>query len=116
MGYVASTKPRNAANTVDGLVSRVLALPPSLLWHFFDRLVGRSQIAAAGWRVRERRLSTERFPQRNDEIERLHRRGLTPGQIAQDLGMSRDAVKQVLRRRRKRWVRETGVPTHTRIR
>jgi hypothetical protein len=43
----------------------------------------------------------ERYPERNAAIRDMHARTLTPGQIAKLLGMSRDAVRQVLRRSRR---------------
>jgi hypothetical protein len=44
----------------------------------------------------------ERKPERNAIILAEHQRGLSHGQIARRVGMSRGAVCQVLRRRRKR--------------
>jgi hypothetical protein len=43
----------------------------------------------------------ERYPERNAQIRDLHARDLTPGQIGKLLGMTRDAVRQVLRRSRR---------------
>lgn len=90
------------AATTDDLLAEVLHLDDAALCDLLDTLAGSQRVEDLGWRVRERRLSPEPFEERNDEIERLHGRGLRPGQIANKLGMTRDAVKQVLRRRRKR--------------
>lgn len=45
-----------------------------------------------------RRPRGERKAERNERIRAQHARGLTPGQIAGLEGMSRDAVRKVLRR------------------
>ena len=49
-----------------------------------------------------RRERGERKRERNDRICDRHAQGSTPGQIGFDESMSRDAVRQVLRRRKKR--------------
>jgi hypothetical protein len=52
----------------------------------------------------------ERKPERNHFIVSEHQRGLTPGQIAKKIGMTRGAVRQVLRRRRKLMGTTVDVP------
>ena len=47
-----------------------------------------------------RRSRGEYFAGRNSRIVALRQRGLTPGQIAKREGMTRNAVRHVLRRRR----------------
>jgi hypothetical protein len=89
-------------DAVAAAVTVVEGMTPTQLATFLDELAGLPSVESVGWRVCERRLSGERFQARNDEIERLHQRGLKSGQIGKKLGMTRGAVKQVLRRRRQK--------------
>lgn len=68
---------------------------------FLDGLAGSQRIEDAGWRVRERRLPSERFAERNRKIRLLAKR-LSYGQIANRLGMSRANVAKICQRGRKK--------------
>ena len=79
------------------LIGAVLALPREQLWDLFDRLAGRPEVAAAGWRLAERRLSAERYPRRNAEIRRRKAEGRSYGQLARDYGLSRSRIGKIVR-------------------
>ncbi len=98
MGYVADTRPRQAPNEVDGLVKRVLRLSPAQLWRFFDMLVGRPEVTAAGFRISERRLSPRPNAARDAGWTRLHDDGLSYAEIARVYHASRNTVAKAVQR------------------
>ena len=103
MGYASDPKPRQAGKAVDTLLFRLLTLPPSELWQVFDRLAGRPEVAAAGWRVSERRLSGRPNAQRDEEWTRLHEEDrLSYGEIAYAHNTNRDTVAKAVQRFRRR--------------
>ena len=73
---------------IDCLIAAVQALDADARRQFLDGLRAAGVLSHRGG---------ERKRTRNDEIIRLHGRGLTPGQIAGILDMTRDAVRKVLR-------------------
>jgi DNA-binding NarL/FixJ family response regulator len=79
----------------------VLALDPASLGEVLDGLAGAPEVQATGFRVSERRLSQERKPERNDSIEAMRRRGMTYGEIAQRLKLSRYTVRDIIKRRQR---------------
>jgi hypothetical protein len=78
---------------LDELAGRLAALPPSQRARLVRRL---KDLGVLG-----RRPRGERFKERNDRIEARHDRGLSPGQIARQEGMTRNAVRMVLYRRKR---------------
>jgi hypothetical protein len=81
---------KTAPATIDAALATVAALTPAEQQRLIRRLKDRG--------ILERRPRRERKAERNALIRADHGRGLTPGQIAGKLGMTRDAVRQVLRR------------------
>jgi|SRR5579884_167730 len=102
MGYVADTRPRQAPNEVDGIIKRVLRLPPAQLWHFFDMLVGRPEVVRARWNISERRISPRPNAKRDAKWMQLHESGLTYSEIAHAFNTSRDTVAKAIQRFRQR--------------
>lgn len=84
-------------DTVADAIAIVAAMTADELAHFLDALAGMPRVEAAGWRVRERRLSPERFPERNRKIRLLAKR-LSYGQVAKMFGMSRSSVAKICQR------------------
>jgi hypothetical protein len=80
-------------DAVEHAVAAALALSPAEHRRFVRRLKDAGAL--------ERRPRGERLKVRNDRIQAMHDRGLTPGQIAKREGMSRGAVRMVLRRRKR---------------
>jgi hypothetical protein len=87
---------QHSADTAE-LLAIVRSLPPAALADFLDGLSGLPCVEAAGRRVCERKLSSEKFPQRNRKIRELAKR-LSYAQIGRLLGMSRYAVRNVVKR------------------
>jgi hypothetical protein len=102
MSCSAVQKSRHSANTVEGLVSRVLRLPPSQLWHFLDRMVGRAEVEVVGFRVKPKRESIEKYPERNAEIRRRYIEGETQGQLALDYGLTPSGIAKIIQRGRRK--------------
>jgi hypothetical protein len=64
-------------------------------WRLLDKLVGR----IAGWCISERRQCGERFPERNAEIRRRHREGMSYGQLAlEPYGLTKSAIAKICQR------------------
>lgn len=88
-----------SADAVAAALAAVEGMTAAELAAFLDALAGSPRVAAAGWRVRERRASAERFPERNRQIRTLARR-LSYAQIGRMLGMTRLAVRNIVKRAR----------------
>lgn len=99
-----------AAVTVADLLHAVENLDDAALDRLLDALAGSRRVEDAGWRVRERRESPERYPERNAKVRLLAKR-LSYGQIARKLGMSRSAVAKVVQRGRRIGVSIESVST-----
>jgi predicted DNA-binding protein (UPF0251 family) len=100
MGYA---EPRQASLSDDDLLAAVVSLPRKRRWRHFDRLAGRPEVAAVGFRVSERRLSPRRNTDRDEEWTRLHdEEGLSYGDIAHAVGVARDTVAKAVQRFRQR--------------
>jgi hypothetical protein len=84
---------------VADLLHAVLALDADDLDAVLDALAGSLRVEAAGWRIHRRRVGVERKAARNARIRALAIR-LSAGQIAKLEGMTRGAVRMVLRRGR----------------
>jgi hypothetical protein len=67
------------------------------LHELLEHLAGDQRTQALGWRVRECRLSEERFPERNYIIRERRRKGATLGQLSRDYGLSRSRIRDICR-------------------
>jgi hypothetical protein len=80
----------------------------SQLVTFLDELAGLPCVEAAGWRVREKRFSQERYGARNQEIRRRYQAGEgSYGILAIDYGLKRSAIGKIVRAGRKKCVQRT---------
>lgn len=93
-------KPRR--DTDDKLFGAVLALSPGSRWRLFDRLVGRPEIAAVGFRISECRLSPRPCAQRDAKWSALHDDGLSYADIARAHSTTRSTVAKAVQRHRRR--------------
>lgn len=98
MGYSSHAAPRQARNTVDGLLSRVLALPCAPLYQFLEGLMGR----VLGWRIAEKRLAPRPCEQRDAQWVCLNDGGLSYGDIARAEHVSPRTVARACQRFRRR--------------
>lgn len=105
MGYSSDfSTPHQAPNEVGALVNAVASLTPAKRQRFFRQLKDRG--------ILERPPRGEYRAERNERIRAKRRRGLSPGQIGKQEGMTRNAVRMVLYRdKRARHVRKTCAST-----
>lgn len=89
---------------VNDLIHRTLGLPPALLWSYFDQLVGRPEVSAIGWRIVEKRLSQEKYPERNAEILDRHDKGESYNDLAPEYGLSPSGIAKICQRAREKAV------------
>lgn len=85
-------------DAVAAAVAAVEALTVAERRRFLDALCGHPAVTAAGFRVSERRLCVERFAVRNAAIRAARARGLSYGQLAGRFGMTRYAIRNVVKR------------------
>jgi hypothetical protein len=95
MAYASNSKPRRGGNAVEGFLSGVLSLFFSDLSHFFDKLVGRPEVTAAGWRVSERRLSPRPNAKRDAEMTAPNDDGLSYADIAHIFNLKPRTIARV---------------------
>lgn len=95
-------RPEDTVKKSPDLLRLILSLPSAQLWDLFDRLAGRPEVVAAGWRLSERRPRAERYPARNAEIRRRKAEGWSYGQLALHYGLSRSAVVRIVRAGRRK--------------
>jgi hypothetical protein len=100
MVYASNSKPHRTGHAVEGLLYGVLSLSFSDLWHFFDKLVGRPEVTAAGWRVSERRLSPRPNAKRDAEMAALNDDGLSYADIAHIFNLKPRTVARACQRLR----------------
>jgi DNA-directed RNA polymerase specialized sigma24 family protein len=98
MAYASNSKPHRTGYAVEGLLSRVLSLPSSDLSHFLDKLVGRPEVTASGWRVSERRLSPCPNAKRDAVMAALHDGGLSYADIAHIFNLKPRTVARACQR------------------
>jgi hypothetical protein len=100
---------RNLIASVEGLDLDDLDL-------FLDALAGMQKVHDAGWRIREKRESSERLADRNQEIRRRHAAGASYGMLGMHYGVSRYAIAKVCQRGRKKCIPRKNVHSLTRVR
>lgn len=87
---------------LEDLFRRVLSLPTPQRGEHFERLIGRPEVLDAGYTVRERRRTPDRFPERNAEIRQRHRAGESYGQLALAYGLSASGIAKIVQRGRRK--------------
>jgi hypothetical protein len=101
--YVSSRAPLAAPNDlgVDVLLDQILALPPVRLDALCNRMVGRPQLAAAGWILTEKREAERPNEKRDREWIALNDGGLSYADIAHAHGdLPRSTVASACQRYR----------------
>lgn len=83
------------------LLAALRRLPPAERHKFYDALAGAAFVEGDGWRVRERSIRRERFPDRNREIRLRHAKGESYGQLALAFGISSSGIAKIVQRGRR---------------
>ena len=102
MSYSGLRKRRQTENAVDDALAQVVSLTISDMWHFCDRLTGRSELAAAGWHLSEKRISRRPNAQRDAKMTALNDGGLSYADIAHAYHLDPRTVARACQRFRRR--------------